>query len=119
MPRLNIIVLERISDDSATDSYKYIMWADVPASRQIHYASSAKVSAWANASSQDNANLQSGSIAELSEIQRVPIGWTLGQIETVLQNKWTTYQSYITSHNPWQRYGTTWDGSTWTVVNNG
>lgn len=119
MPRLNIIILERVSDDNMADSYKYAMWADVPAARQSYYASSANVSVWVNASSADNANLQSGAVVELVETRRLPTSLTIAQIEIGLQNRWSTFQSYVTSHNPWQRYGTTWDGTTWTLTNNG
>jgi len=114
MPRLNIIILEKDSDD-----FRFVMWADVPAARQTRYADPNKVSAWSGATTQDNSNLKSGAVVETVVTQRTPSGSSQAQIQNFLQDQWTAYQAQINSYNPWVRYGSTWDGTTWTMVNNG
>jgi hypothetical protein len=117
MPRLNIIILDQPAGDNTT--FNYIFWADVPAGRQSRYASSTKVSAWSGASSTDNANLQSGAVVEQPGLVRHPSGTPIATVEATLQSAWQNYQNNITAYNPWQRYGSFWDGSSaWTIVNN-
>lgn len=115
MARLRIIVLDRDNDNT----YNFLMWADVPAARQSHYANASAVSAWSGAQAADNTALQNGSVVELKTSQRIPTGASLAAIQAFLAAKWTDYQAQINSYNPWQRYGTTWDGTTWTMTNNG
>jgi len=120
MPRFNVIVLDQTADDPNT--YRFIMWADVPAARQSRYAfnsTSTNVSAWTSASTADSDAIKSGAVAEKMVTQRVTAGATLAAIEASLQAQWTAYQATVTSYNPWQRYGSTWDGTTWVVTNNG
>jgi hypothetical protein len=117
MPRLNVIFLAGTPDDPNT--WQAALWADVPAARQTFYASSNAKSAWTGATAADNTNLQSGAIAEKIITQRVPPGTSIAQIETFLQNQWTAFQNEITNANPWVHYGSTWDGTTWTVLTNG
>lgn len=117
MPRLRVIVLER---DAQTDTFRYVLWADVPAARQSFYAQPAGTkSAWKDALPADNTNLENGSVAERVDIQRVPPGSTMPQVQAHLETRWNSYQTDINNANPWQRYGTTWDGVAWTVINNG
>ncbi len=117
MPRLNIIILDKTTEDNNT--YRFAMWADVPVARQSHYANATTVSAWIGATAQDNTNLQSGTVVETVTTQRVPSAATLAQIEAFLQSQWSAYQAAVSANNPWVRYGSTWDGTTWTVLNNG
>jgi len=110
MPRLRVILLDQHADDSST--YNVVLWADVPAARQIYYANPNKVSAWPSATGQDNTNLQNGSVSESVVSQRITQGTGLPQIEGILQQLWQSYQNFITNNNPWQRYNTTWHGTT-------
>ncbi len=119
MPRLNVIVLDKNATDTDGNTWNFALWADVPVARQSHYANASLTSAWSGATAADNTALQNGSVVEKVSSQRVPQGTTLAQFETFLQNQWTLYQNYITAYNPWIRYGSTWDGTTWTVTNNG
>lgn len=118
MARLNIIVLER--DRENPNLYTYSLWADVPVARRPFYAvewGATRVSAWKDALAADNTNLQTGAVVEAVQTLQVPSGATLAQIQSFLQSRWTAYQNLVTTLNPWQRYGTTWDGTTW--VNGG
>lgn len=114
MPRLRVIVLDQPAED--VNSYRYALWADVPAARQSFYASSATKSAWSGATTADTTNLQSGSVVESVSTMRIPSGTTVNQIEAFLQSRWQDYQNHISDYNPWVHYGTTWDGTTWTLV---
>jgi len=117
MPRLRVIILER---DSDSNTFRYVLWADVPAARQSFYAMPAgTVSAWSGALPADNAAIVNGSVTELVGTQRVPASSTLPQIEAFLETIWTSFQAQINNSNPWQRFGSTWDGTTWSVLNNG
>lgn len=118
MPRLNVIILDK-PDNNNPNLWRYALWADVPTARQGQYAllwGASKVSAWADATGTDNQNLQNGSMVEKVDTQQVPGGATLAQIEGFLQQRWVDYQAFVTSNNPWIRYGSygVFNGATWT-----
>jgi hypothetical protein len=117
MPRLNVIVLDQHGDDPNT--YNVVLWADVPAARQSRYANANAKSAWSGATAADNTDLQTGVMTESLFTQRISAGTALPQIEALLQSAWQNFQNQVNSNNPWVRYGSTWDGTTWTVLNNG
>jgi hypothetical protein len=117
MPRLRVIILNETADDP--DTYNVLFWADVPTARQSHYADPNKVSAWLNATTADNDALKSGAVVEQQGIARHAQGTGMTAIQAFLQQRWQDYQTFITNSNPWQRFGSTWDGATWTVLNNG
>src|SRR3990167_4414084 len=117
MPRLSIIILDR-PEPTNQRVYRYVLWADVPVARRPFYAALAgptAVSAWKDALAADDTALQSGSVVEKVDTIQVPAGATLAEIRGFLETRWANYQAFITSLNPWQRYGTTFDGSTWTA----
>jgi hypothetical protein len=114
MPRLNVIVLAQSPED--VNTYQVVLWADVPVARQTYYANPNAKSAWSGATTTDNTNLQTGAVVESIASQRVPPNTPLAQIEAFLQQQWTAYQNQITNYNPWIHYGSTWDGTTWTVL---
>ena len=111
MARLRIIVLDQ--QDART--FNYVFWADVPAARQPFYAKPVgTVSAWKEALVADNAALVDGSVVELVGTLGVPASTSLAQAQAILQATWQAFQDRITATNRWARYGTTWDGVTWT-----
>jgi len=115
--RFKVIILDQDPVDS--NNYRFVMWADVPAARQSFYANATAKSAWIGALAVDITALQNGSVVETVVTQRVPSTSTLAQIEAFLQTQWNAYQTQITNFNPWIHYGSTWDGTTWTVATNG
>jgi hypothetical protein len=117
MPRLRVIVLDETRDDP--DTYNVLFWADVPPARQSRYADPAKVSAWAGATQADNDALKSGAVVEQAGVARHAQGTGIAAIQGFLQQRWQDYQTFITNNNPWQRYGSTWDGTAWVMANNG
>ena len=114
MPRLNIVVLDRL----VPGAWAYILWADVPAARQAFYASAGAKSAWRGALASDLVALQNGSVTEASGLILTP-GFTTPQLQAELQARWGDFQAQINATNPWNFYGTTWDGVTWTVAGAG
>src|SRR4029450_3634900 len=112
MPRLQIIALER---PTRTDpnTFRYGLWADVPAARQRFFAQDGLVSAWLDALPADNTALASGAVTEIVGTIQIPPGAGLAQIKTFLQSRHAAFQDEITNNNLWVRYGTTFDGTTW------
>jgi hypothetical protein len=110
MARLRVIVLDR----PAPDVYRYVFWADVPAARQAFYANPTAVSAWKDALAADLTALRNGSVVEKVDSLKVPAGSTLAQAQAFLAARHADYQAQVTAYNPWVRYGTTYDGASWT-----
>ena len=106
-----IVILEKLD----SDTYKYALWAAVPVARQSFYTKIGAVSEWKNASVAENTAIAAGQIVEKVETINVPAGSTLGQVQAFLQTRWTDYQALITANNPWVRYGSFWDGISWTA----
>ncbi|HKU55073.1 MAG TPA: hypothetical protein VJP60_06895 [Rhizomicrobium sp.] len=110
-----IVILEQLG--ASPLSYRYLMWADVPASRQIFYAAmqSGMVSAWKGASAADNAALQNGSVTERVDSTPMLPGDNLAAAMARLQAIWTAFQAEIAVKNDWGRYGSFMDTSNaWT-----
>lgn len=109
MPRLRIIVL----DQAVPGTWRYLLWADVPAARQAFYTSTSAKSEWKDALAPDNINLQQGIVAEQAGFINTP-GFTVPQLQAELQARWTDFQNEVNAKNPWTRYGSAWNGTTWT-----
>jgi len=120
MPRLNVIILDKPGAIEFPDVYHYVMWADVPSARQVFYKKDATFkSAWKDALPADNTALQNGVMDERAGTIQAPKGSGMAPIQAELQTRWTAYQAEINAtgaSNPWQRYGSTWDGTTWTLA---
>lgn len=111
MPAKRIIIL----DLAAPGRYRYLLWADVPAARQVFYADANKTSAWKDASAGDLTALRTGAVVEYVDVTANVENATLAQVQAGLQNRWTDFQNGITNNNFWQRYGSFWDGTSWTA----
>lgn len=104
-----IVVLE-----SSGRKVRYLLWADVPASRQKFYANAALTSAWIDAQAADITKLRAGEIVE-RVVEESPDG-NLAAIKTYLEGKLTAFQAEIDARSNWPRYGTTFDGTSWSNV---
>lgn len=111
MPRLRIIILDRDRENAA--QFRYVLWADVTFTRQAFYARPGAVSSWKDATAADNTNIANGVVAERVDVISRQPGGTLAQIQADLVASWTAFQAEVNTVNPWVRYGTTWDGTTW------
>jgi hypothetical protein len=108
-----IIILERVNAPSDL-AYRYVLWADVPAARQRFYADPNAQSAYLDATADDLAALRSGAVVEKVSTYTWQVGATLAQITAQLRAELDAFQDQITNLNLWDRYGTVWDGNSWT-----
>lgn len=109
-----IIILEHINFPSDQD-FRYCLWADVPTARQPYYATPTFVSAYKDATAEELTALRSGAVVEQVGVIPRQAGATLAQIRTDLIGRFTVFQNSITNYNPYDRYGTSWDGTSWTT----
>src|SRR3954468_15495020 len=111
-----IIVLDRDTSSTQTPSYRVAFWADVPVTRQAFYALIAPTkSAWKDAAAAEITAITTGAVVERVESISVPPGAILSDIQLILTNRFNDYQTFITNINPWLRYGSFWDGVSWTA----
>ena len=101
--------------DKTPEGVRAALWADVPVARQPFYARAGAVSTWAGASVAENDAIASGAVAEKVMLYSPAAGETLAQGRAILIAKWTSWQAFVTASNPWARYGSFYDGSTWTA----
>lgn len=114
MANKQIIVLDRVNIPSDF-SFRYAMWAAVPAARQSFYANAAATSAWNGAAAGEITALQNGSVVERVAVAEFPAGTGVPAIKAALQAAFTAFQNRITNDNSWNLYGTFYDGTSWTT----
>ena len=110
-----IVILERTSVNPQT--VQFVLRANVPAGRQSYFANTEKTSAFPGISVGDLADLRAGVFIEKTD--SVSTGsLTIAQVGTQLVAAQQAFQARVTAdaeHNPYKFYGSTWDGTTWTV----
>jgi hypothetical protein len=109
-----IIIQERVNIPSDF-SFRYVLWAAVPTARQSFYANPAFVTTVKDATTAEVAALQSGAVVELQQVGNYVAGTPIASIQADLINKFNAFQAQITATNPWQFYGTSWDGTAWNI----
>lgn len=113
MPRLQAICL----DKTGPNTFRFAIWADVPAARQQFYANPNATSAYKFATSGDIANLQSGAVTERIYKFDVSTTDTVATVETAMAGTAAQVQLDVNSFNPWVFYGTTLSSSgVWTTT---
>jgi hypothetical protein len=95
--------------------YRVAYWVPVPVERQPFYVSPTKVSEWKGASSLENQDLQTGAVVEIVETVSVPEGASVAEMQAVVLDRYNVLVAEITTKNQWGRYGTYYDGSSWTL----
>lgn len=111
-----IIILDRVGFPS-DDAFRVAFWLDVPVARRPFYANAAFVSAVEGTEAPDVvelAALRDGAVSEVVDAVYLPAGTTLAAIRTRLAAHHAVLQAEVTNKNLWARYGTFWDGTTWT-----
>lgn len=106
-----IIILERPD----VNRFTAIFWLSVPSARQAFYANAAATSAYKLADAGELAAIRSGAIVEQTEDVSFIAGTTQTQIRAALVTKFTTRQAAVDALNPWDKYGSFYDGSAWTA----
>lgn len=110
-----IIILERLNEPSDL-SFRFVMWATVPAARVSGYANASATSAFTGATQAELDALKAGQVVELVDQAFFPAGTGLGVIQAALIARWTVYQAQVNAANKTSRYGTSWDGTSWTAA---
>lgn len=106
-----VIILE----SKPNNTFRFAMWADVPATRQTFYANASATSAVKDATAAELSAIQSGAIAERVGESGFIGTATVAQVQAALIAAFTAYQTEINNYNPWVRYGTFYDGTSWTA----
>jgi hypothetical protein len=108
-----IILLDRASE---TGDYRVVFWLDVQAARQRFYANAVASSAFLDATTEEITALQSGAVVEVVERVNSPNGRGLPALRVALQAMHDAMQAELDANNVWHRYGSSFDGTTWTAV---
>lgn len=109
-----IIILERVAMPSDR-AFRVAFWLDVPAARRSFYANANATSAVVGATQAEVDALKAGSVVEVLEALNRPTGTTQAAMQSALQSRHTQLQQDLIDRNPYERYGTSWDGTTWTA----
>jgi hypothetical protein len=110
-----IVVLERTAINPPT--IRYLLRANVPLARQPYYANAEFVSAYLDTPQADLTALRAGQVVE--RVDSVNVGnSTAAEMQTALIEAQVAFQAAVNSQaaNQWKYYGTSWDGTTWTVT---
>jgi hypothetical protein len=109
-----IIIQERVNEPSDF-SFRFVLWATVPAARQSQYADATKVSVVKDITAGELTSFRSGEFLEKQETAHYLAGTPIATIQADLIARFNTYQAQVTASNPWRFYGTSWDGTSWDV----
>ena len=109
-----IIALER--NDGAPVQFRFAMWLTVATLRWPYYARAGAKSVWTGASQAENDAIAAGQVAEVVETHEVAAGASLAQIKAELETIYNARQAAFTATLVPSRYGSRWDGTTWTDV---
>lgn len=112
-----IIIQERVNEPSDFN-FKYVLWAVVPVSRQSTYADPLKTSLVKDITAQELSDFRAGVFVEKQETANYIAGTPIAAIQADLINRFNTFQAQVTASNPWKYYGTSWDGTSWSVKTN-
>lgn len=96
--------------------YNVAFWLTVPAARQPFVANAALLSRVKNATAPEITAIQAGQIIEQVFEASYPIGTAIAIITADLIAKYNAAQTISDATNPWNRYGTNWDGNVWQQV---
>lgn len=109
-----IIVLERVNIPSDF-SFKYVFWLSVPAARQTYNANATASSVVKDATAAELTAIKNGSVVEVTGIAEYLAGTSVPTIQADLINKYNAEQAKLNTANQWQYYGSSWDGTTWSL----
>ena len=111
-----IVILDRTNVRTAT--YRYLLRAAVPTARQPYFANVDTTSAYKSATQAELTALKAGEYVEV--VREAPFsGMNAAQIKAWLVDAQAAFQTKVTADagwNPWKKFGTRWDGSTWVDV---
>jgi hypothetical protein len=107
-----IIVLER---QGTVNDCNYIFWLDVPTERHKFYANAGATSQYKDADATELDNIRTGKIKEVSGYKTYEASTTIVKVKADLISMYNSQQNQVNDYNPWVKYGSYYDGSSWTV----
>jgi hypothetical protein len=96
--------------------YNVCFWLTVPAARQQFNADATFKSRVIGLSAGELTALQAGQVLERVEEFSFAVGTGFPAISNALVTRFTTLQQAVNNQNPWNRYGSFYDGTSWTQV---
>lgn len=111
-----IVFLERVGMPSVDRSYRIAFRLTVPEARRSFYATASATSADRFAPEAEITALRAGEVVEVVDTLTAPAGATDEQAFALLQGSHARRQKELEDRNPFDNYGTNWDGATWQRV---
>lgn len=108
-----IILLDRLALGATDEMYRVAFWLTVPVERRPYYADPGKTSVVKNITADELGDLRAGQFVEMVETLNRPPEATEEQAEAMLEMSFLRRQADLNALNPFDRYGTYWDGETW------
>ncbi len=108
-----IILLDRLALGSVDESYRVAFWLDVPAERRQFYANPQAVSVVRDITAEEIGDFRAGRFVEVVDNLTKPPKATEEEARAMLEMSYLRRQADLNALNPWERYGTYWDGATW------
>lgn len=96
--------------------YNVCFWLAVPVARQSFYVNATFKSRVIGITGPELSALQDGSVVEQVQEANYPLGTGIGAIAADLVSRFTAAQSAFNTMNPFNRYGSFYDGASWTQV---
>lgn len=112
-----VILLDRLDPSGPGPiTFRAAFWLVVPVARKPFNVSANFTSAVVDGSvtGPELTALRDGSVNEIVETFTEPPGTSLPNIKAHLVAEFTARQAELNANNPWQRYGTFYDGVSWT-----
>lgn len=108
-----VILLDRLALGTIDESYRVAFWLEVPVERQPFYANPQAASVVKNITTEELTDLRAGRFVEAVVDLTRPQGISETEARAMLEASYTRRQQELHALNPWDRYGTYWDGDAW------
>lgn len=112
-----ITILERFPTDPL--SFRVAYWLDVPAGLQARYADPTATSAIDTLVAGELDLLRAGAVVEVVETATVHAARTMAQMRADLIARRAILQAEMNGSKRWERYGTFFDGQSWSLQGTG
>lgn len=90
-------------------------WLDVPAARQPFYAKADLTSQYKDANAGELVALRTGVVTEQVDSYGLDADANIAAVRTFLEAELVRRQTLVNNTNLWKRYGTFFDGTSWTA----
>jgi len=113
-------IIERLQRQNPATAWKVVLWADVTVpERRRYYAKPATwTSAYWDATAPQLADLRAGVMTEMVVTLSYSDTVLFGDVRQDIEAELTRFQNLTNNLNLWNRYGTGFNGTTWTITDN-